>query len=582
MNRGWRIRGTVRTFVVMAALVVSATGAWAHNDPAGCFQTGPAIIISVFRANGTTGVVGSVSECETINYQARLQKAADNPQICAFSGGTFTLITPDNVPHSISANVPCIGGDGLGEGCDSTRDFVDSVLFPYTVRTQDIVGGFVTANAVYTGGVVHDVEGNTPGASATTPKSTPVVICNDNDNCTIDDCIPGIPDGDACTSTPIACNDNNSCTTEACNPATGQCQNTGTTQCSDNNACTTEICNPTTGQCQNTGTTQCTDNNPCTTETCNPATGQCVPGTAIVCNDQNLCTTDTCNPATGGCVFTTTVTCNDNNPCTQEQCNPATGQCVTTPSTDCDDRDPCTDDRCDPVAGCVNTPNNIPGCNELHHFQCYEVKPAVFERRDVTVEDRYGTTTVNVRATNRLCAPSDKRGEDPIAPQTPQHLAGFPTKSDAFRLGNQVVTNQFGTLTLDIKRRVFLMVPTAKDLESQPPALLNPTSHFQCYLVKRSSGSARFERITDVPTVDQFGPHVVDLIRPKYLCVPADKNGEDPTAPSGPDNLLCYKAKQHVRLGTRQPFMTNQFLSRREQMIRNLEFCVPTTFGPGD
>jgi hypothetical protein len=56
----------------------------------------------VFRANGTTGVVGSVSQCETINYQARLQKAADNPQICAFSGGTFALTTPDGVVHVIS------------------------------------------------------------------------------------------------------------------------------------------------------------------------------------------------------------------------------------------------------------------------------------------------------------------------------------------------------------------------------------------------------------------------------------------------------------------------------------------------
>jgi hypothetical protein len=85
-----------------------------------------------------------------------------------------------------------------------------------------------------------------------------------------------------------------------------------------------------------------------------------------------------------------------------------------------------------------------------------------------------------------------------------------------------------------------------------------------------------------VPTVDQFGSHVVDLIRPRYLCVPANKNDEDPTAPNGAENLLCYKAKQHVRLGTQQPFMTNQFLSRREQMIRNLEFCVPTTFGAGN
>jgi hypothetical protein len=85
------------------ALLASANVARAHNDPAGCFQTGPAITVSVFRANGTTGVVGSVSQCETINYQARLAKAADNPQICAFSGGEFSLTTPDGVKHVIDA-----------------------------------------------------------------------------------------------------------------------------------------------------------------------------------------------------------------------------------------------------------------------------------------------------------------------------------------------------------------------------------------------------------------------------------------------------------------------------------------------
>src|SRR6185436_4573329 len=209
----------------LATALFVGSAANAHNDPAGCFQTGPAITVSVFRANGTTGVVGSVSQCETIQYQARLAKAADNPQICAFSGGEFSLTTPDGVKHIISADVPCIGGDGLGEGCDATRDFVDSLLIPYTIDTSDIVNGFVTATAVYTGGVVHDVPGNTPGASATTPKSTPVVICNDNDNCTENICDPALQGAAACSFPTIPCTDNNLCTTEVCNPATGICEN---------------------------------------------------------------------------------------------------------------------------------------------------------------------------------------------------------------------------------------------------------------------------------------------------------------------------------------------------------------------
>jgi hypothetical protein len=342
----------------LAAALFVSTAANAHNDPAGCFQTGPAIVLSIFRANGTTGVVGSISECETINYQARLQKAADSSTICAFSGGTFSLVTPDGVSHLIDGNVPCIGGDGLGEGCDATRDFIDSPLIPYTVRTQDIVGGTITANAIYTGGVVHDVPGNTPGASATTPKSTPVVLCTDNNNCTIDVCDPN-GQGSAACNTPVICNDNNACTTEVCNPATGACDSTPV-NCSDNDNCTIDSCNPVTG-CQHTPVV-CNDNNACTTEACNPATGAC-DETPVNCNDNDNCTIDSCNPQTG-CQHTP-VTCTDNDLCTTEACNPANGQCETTSEKDCNDNDICTDDSCNPATGeCVHTPNDNPECVE--------------------------------------------------------------------------------------------------------------------------------------------------------------------------------------------------------------------------
>jgi hypothetical protein len=670
---------------VVGAVLAVASSARAHEDPPGCFETGPAIIVSVFRANGTTGVVGSVSECETINYRATLQKATNTDTICAFSGGTFKLTLPNGTVVDINLNVPCIGGTA-GEGCDPAVTQIQSALIPYVVSDADIVGGFVTATAAYTGGVAHDTPGNTPGVAANTPKSTPVVECVDNNLCTTDVCDPALqgaaacsfppvvcidndlctadacnPDTGLCTFTPnVVCDDNSLCTSEACDPATGQCVFTPTVTCDDNslctsdacdpatgncvftptvictdnnlctadacdpatgncvftpnvtcndnnqctadacdpttgsctftpdvtcddqNLCTSDACNPATGTCVFTPTVTCTDNNLCTADACDPATGQCVFTPNVACNDNSLCTSDACNPATGTCTFTNTVTCNDNSVCTNEQCNPATGQCVFTPALNCDDNDQCTDDRCDPVDGCVNVPNQNPECLGLNHFQCYEIKPFAFARRTATVTDRYGTSPVNIRIPNRLCAPSDKRGEDPTAPLDPEHLTAFPSLSSPVRQPGQVVENQFGRLRLDIVRRTLLMVPSAKSLVSQPPALANPGNHFQCYLVRRSSGEPRFQTIRGVSAVDQFGSHAMDILRPKYLCVPADKNGEDPTAPSSAENLLCYKVKHRVRFGDREPFITNQFLSSREEIIRRMEFCVPTTFVEND
>ena len=63
----------------------------------------------------------------------------------------------------------------------------------------DVVGGLITATAVYTGGVAHDSPLNTAGVGATTPKSTPVTFCNDNNLCTTDVCNPALSGSGACS-----------------------------------------------------------------------------------------------------------------------------------------------------------------------------------------------------------------------------------------------------------------------------------------------------------------------------------------------------------------------------------------------
>jgi HD-GYP domain-containing protein (c-di-GMP phosphodiesterase class II) len=77
------LRHPTTTFSIAATMLLLAAGALlglptrapAHEDPPDCFQSGPAIVIGVFRGDGTTALAGLVSECETIQYRATLTKA---------------------------------------------------------------------------------------------------------------------------------------------------------------------------------------------------------------------------------------------------------------------------------------------------------------------------------------------------------------------------------------------------------------------------------------------------------------------------------------------------------------------------
>ena len=162
---------------VLGIILGAISSARAHSDPAGCYAVIVSIEISAFRADGVTPVGALIVGCEQILYQTRIGKE-DNSSLCAFSGGTLTLTTPDGVAHTVSADVPCIGGDGLGAGCDAARDFIDSALIPYTVAPADVHNGKITATATYTGGVVHEAAIDTPGLALSVVRSTLVESCD--------------------------------------------------------------------------------------------------------------------------------------------------------------------------------------------------------------------------------------------------------------------------------------------------------------------------------------------------------------------------------------------------------------------
>jgi cysteine-rich repeat protein len=180
-----------------------------------------------------------------------------------------------------------------------------------------------------------------------------VTVCQDNEQCTYDNCIGG-----ACQHSPKAgpCDDGNACSkADLCSD--GQCKGAAV-NCDDANPCTLDGCDPIKGCVTLATETTCTDDNACTQGDACGAKG-CVPGEALVCDDGKACTTDSCDPKLGCQYQNNAAPCDDGSACTiGDTC--AEGACASTQKLTCADGNPCTDDSCDPSKGCVFSANDKP------------------------------------------------------------------------------------------------------------------------------------------------------------------------------------------------------------------------------
>jgi hypothetical protein len=187
-----------------------------------------------------------------------------------------------------------------------------------------------------------------------------------------------------------------------------------------------------------------------------------------------------------------------------------------------------------------------------------------------------GTTQVEIRRGKRICNPADKNGEDPGAPLVTEHLKAYEINQvERFTPVRGVnVTNQFGPITLNLTRPDYMLIPTAKSLIAVPPPIVPTINHYKCYTITR----ARFRR-EGLAVTDQFGDLSLDIKRPVRFCVAADKNGEG--IKDAESHLLCYQVRP-VTGSPRfqspgQIFTNNQVNEAIERVFGPRELCVPTT-----
>ena len=97
-------------------------------------------------------------------------------------------------------------------------------------------------------------------------------------------------------------------------------------------------------------------------------------------------------------------------------------------------------------------------------------------------------------------------------------------------------------------------------------------SHFQCFEIH---GAPR--DLAGIALTDAFGASTVTVKRAKRLCAPADKNGEDPDAPTDPEHLTAYTIKQtSPRFRRARVGVTNQFGAMTLEVVKPDRLLVPT------
>ncbi len=220
-----------------------------------------------------------------------------------------------------------------------------------------------------------------------------------------------------------------------------------------------------------------------------------------------------------------------------------------------------------------------PEPGELDHFKCYKARPAagepLFERIVVNVTDQFEEKVTVVLSPAAMCNPVDKDFEginDPTA-----HLVCYDIKDEkdqeSFSKRDVFVENQFGSQFLNIRKSEWLCVPSEKEFVSSQLLL----DHFKCYAAKRAKDAPRFEE-RGVLLSDQFEEKDTRVVRPVQVCNPADKDGSGISDPSA--HLVCYDIKDEKGLPhfeRRDVFVDNQCGLQKLTVWNNTTLCVPST-----
>lgn len=178
----------------------------------------------------------------------------------------------------------------------------------------------------------------------------------------------------------------------------------------------------------------------------------------------------------------------------------------------------------------------------VDHFECYKAVPQKgapkFVATPVSITDQFGTVDLTLVKLTKLCAPVNKAGEDPTAPQHPGHLVCYRAKLPKgvkFPATTVSINNSnFGPAVLVAKAIVELCVPAFKDAIPTPGPSPSPSP-------------TATPSPTPPPTSQSCAPAVCappSTCMPEGECgIPCGPGDSCPALPGGLDPLTCQDGR---------------------------------------
>jgi hypothetical protein len=138
----------------------------------------------------------------------------------------------------------------------------------------------------------------------------------------------------------------------------------------------------------------------------------------------------------------------------------------------------------------------------------------------------FGAVTVDVLRPFRVLVPSAQSLSDPpsMPTATVDHFNCYRMSVDSGiqsflpAPGTTTVQDQFGTVTVNVKNPTMLCVPV--DINGETPAADTHPDFLMCYKVKPVLGTPRFRKVSPVFVTNEFGQRTLDAPAAQELCVP--------------------------------------------------------------